>query len=403
MTLWLIITKSLRHHALSTLVSAAAIALAGGLIMGVWVLRVESSRAFTSVTGGFDAVLGVRSSKLQLVLNSIFHLEESPGNIPFAEVARVSRHPAVEVAVPIAMGDNYQGYRLVGTTDDLFTKVEHRPGQRYEIEAPGRAFTAGQEEAVAGSFVAERLGLKVGDTFHPFHGLDFDEEKTHAENFVVTGILRPTGTPADRVIWVPLEEAVTMSGHDERTADQISAVLLKFKESNPMGGFQLDMLYNKRGTTMTLAWPIGAILVQLFAKIAWVDQILALVAYFVVVVATASILASVSNAMNERRREFAILRALGAHRRTVFGAVVAEAAAIAALGMMGAFAVYAAIGGVAAAFIRAQTGLLIEPFSYHPIMLVAPLAVTALGALAGVLPAIRAYRVDVSAGLSAHS
>jgi putative ABC transport system permease protein len=403
MTMLLIIGKSLRQHAVSTIASVTAIALAGGLIMAVWVLRSESNKAFTSVTGGFDAVLGGRSSKLQLVLNAIFHLEESPGTIPRTEWEKVSKHPAVEVALPIAMGDNYEGYRLVGTTTDLFDRVEYAEGKPYAIAAPGRAFTVGAEEAVAGSFVAERLGLKIGSYFHPFHGLDFAEDKAHEEDFVVTGILEPTGTPADRVIWIPLDEAVMMDGHDARTADQISAVLLKFKESNAMGGFQLDMLYNKRGKTMTLAWPISVILVQLFSKIAWMDQVLALVAYLVVLVATAGILASISNAMNERRREFAILRALGAGRGVVFGVVVGEAAVIAALGMAAAFGVYAIIGGVAASLIRTETGIVIATWAYHPVMWVAPLAVIGLGALAGVWPAGRAYRSDVSSGLSPHS
>ncbi|MBE2216295.1 MAG: ABC transporter permease, partial [Opitutaceae bacterium] len=111
-----IVCKSLRHHLVSTLVSALAIALAGGLLMAVWVVKEESNLAFTGQTGGFDAVLGARSSKLQLVLNSIFHLEDSPGNISAADAETVAKNPNVAVALPIAVGDNYRGVRLVGTT-----------------------------------------------------------------------------------------------------------------------------------------------------------------------------------------------------------------------------------------------------------------------------------------------
>jgi len=400
MVIPLVVYKSLRQHLVSTLVSAAAIALAGGLLMSVWVMRQEASRTFTSVSGGFDAVLGARSSKLQLVLNAIFHLEDSPGNIAAADVEVVRKNPNIELGLPIAVGDNYQGYRLVGTTTDLFERVEFAPGRRYRVAEPGRPFAMGEKEAVAGSFAAQQLGLAPGGTFHPFHGLIYDESKQHAETFVVTGVLEPTGTPADRVIWIPLEGLQRMSGHDVRAATDVSAVLIKLKQSNPMAGFQLDMLYNKRGNKFTFAWPLGAILSKLFDKIAWFDRILAFVSYLVVVVASASILASIYNSMNERRREIAILRALGAGRFTVFGAIVVESAAIAALGMAMAFAIYAAVVGAASAIIRAQTGVVIDPFALHPVMVVAPAGIVGLAALCGVFPAIKAYRTDVAGGIA---
>ncbi|HEY8993060.1 MAG TPA: FtsX-like permease family protein [Lacunisphaera sp.] len=395
-----IVYKSLRQHLVSTLVSAAAIALAGGLLIAVWVMRQESNRAFTSVTGGFDAVLGARSSKLQLVLNAIFHLEESPGNISPADVDQIQNNPNVELALPIAVGDNYKGYRLVGTTSLLFEKVESAPGKPYHIAGNGRPFAPGEKEAVVGSFAAQQLGLKVGDTFHPFHGLLYDEKKQHSETYVVTGIFDPTGTPADRVIWIPLAGLQRMSGHDARAAADVSAVLVKLKQENPMSGFQLDMLYNKRGNKLTFAWPIGAILSKLFDKIAWFDKILAFISYLVVVVASASILASIYNSMNERRREIAILRALGAQRLTVFGSIVAESAAIAGLGMLMAFVVYAVIVLVASAIIRVQTGVVINPLEFHWVMIAAPAGIIGLAALCGIFPAIKAYRTDVASNMS---
>jgi putative ABC transport system permease protein len=395
-----IVSKSLRQHLVSTLVSAAAISLAGGLLIAVWVMRQESNRAFTSVSGGFDAVLGARSSKLQLVLNAIFHLEESPGNISPADVEAIEKNPNVEVALPIAVGDNYKGYRLVGTTAVLFDKIEYAAGRRYQIAAPGRPFVVGEKDAVVGSFAAQKLGLKIGDTFHPFHGLLYDEKMQHAETYVVTGIFEPTGTPTDRIIWIPLEGLQRMSGHDARAAADVSAVLVKLKQANPMSGFQMDLLYNKRGNRLTFAWPIGAIVARLFDKIAWFDKILAFVSYLVVVVASASILASIYNSMNERRREIAILRALGARRVTVFGSIVAEAAAIAALGMLLAFAVYAAIVLVASGIIRVQTGVVINPLEFHWVMVIAPVGITGLAALCGIFPAIKAYRTDVASNMS---
>src|SRR6202047_2800127 len=109
MTLLLIIRRSLRQHLLSTVITALSIALAGGLLMSVWVVKEQSQATFTQVNAGFDAVLGARGSKLQLVLNSIFHLEASPGNVSAPDYLDIKNNPNVELAIPIAVGDNYKG------------------------------------------------------------------------------------------------------------------------------------------------------------------------------------------------------------------------------------------------------------------------------------------------------
>jgi putative ABC transport system permease protein len=400
MTLWLIIHKSLRHHAFSTALTAFSIALAGGLLMSVWVVREQSHAAFTGMSGGFDAVLGARSAKLQLVLNAIFHLEESPGNLAWQDFLEMQKNPNVELSVPIAMGDNYRGYRLVGTTLEFFTKAEYAPGKSCTPRGPGRIFDPAAREAVVGSLVAQKLGLKRGDLIHPFHGLLFDEEKEHAETYLVVGVLEPTNTPADRVIWIPLEGLQKMSGHDPAAATDISAVLIKLKAGSAIAGQRLSLLYNKEGNRLTFAWPIGQIMAQLFGKIAWFDQVLELVAYLIALVATGSILASLYNSMNERRREIAILRALGAHRRTVFSAIILEAATIAALGMGIGFGVYAVILTAVASIVRAQTGIVLNALTFHAVMLWAPLGLIGLSALSGIVPAAKAYRTDVAENLA---
>jgi putative ABC transport system permease protein len=395
-----IVLRSLRQHALSTVVTAASVALAGGLLMSVWVVKQQSQATFTVVNAGFDAVLGARGSKLQLVLNSIFHLEASPGNLAWQDYLDVQKDPNVELAIPLAVGDNYRGYRLVGTTPELFQKAEYAPGKHFELQAGGDWFDPGRREAIVGDFVGRKMKLKVGDTFHPFHGLIFDEKNQHSETYVVIGALKPSNTPADRVIWIPLAGIQRMSGHDPNAATDVSAVLVKLKAGSAIAGFQMDMMYNKQGNRLTFAWPIGRVMADLFDKIGWFDRVLTLVSYLVMLVAAGSILASIYNSMNERRREFAILRALGARRATVFSAIVLEAAAIAALGMSAAFGIYLGLVTVVAGIIRAQTGVVLDPFSFNPVMLWSPAAFTALGALAGVVPAIKAYRTDVASNLT---
>ena len=396
MTLPLLVRRSLRQHLLSTLVTVVSIALAGGLLMAVWVVKDQSRSTFTGQSGGWDAVLGARGAKLQLVLNAIFHLEASPGNIAFEDYEGIRTNRAVAAAVPIAMGDNYRGYRLVGTTTNYF-EVEYAKGRRFRLEPGGRLFDDGYREAVLGSFAARKLGLKVGGEFKPFHGLNFDPKAQHEETYVVVGILEPSNTPADRVIWIPLAGLQNMGGHDAATATDVSAVLVRLR--SPMAGQQLDMLYNRQGNRMTFAWPIAKQMADLFEKFGWFDAVLAMVAWLVALVAVGAVLASLYNSMHSRRRDFAILRALGARRRTIFAAIILESATIAALGMLLGFLVYAAIMGSAAAVVRSQTGVVLDPWQPAWVWLWAPASMILLGALAGVAPALKAYRTDVASGL----
>ena len=400
MTLWLLVFKSLRQHALSTTVTAFSIALAGGLLMSVWSVKEQSQATFTGVNAGYDAVLGARGSKLQLVLNAIFHLESSPGNVAWADFEDVRKNPNVELAVPLAVGDNFRGYRLVGTTLDFFERSEYAPGKRFEVSQGGRMFDPTLREAVVGSFAARKLGLKPGDEFHPFHGLIFDEKNQHSETYLVVGVLKPSNTPADRVIWIPLAGIQRMSGHDPKAATDVSAVLVKLRAGSAIAGFQMDMMYNKQGNRLTFAWPIGRVMAELFDKIGWFDRVLALISYLVALVATASILAGIYNSMNERRREIAILRALGAHRTTIVSSILLEAASIAALGMVAGFLIYFAIVSVVAAVMRTETGVVIDPFKLKAVMIWAPAGLIALGALAGLVPALKAYQTDVAENLS---
>ncbi|RKU32833.1 hypothetical protein C6496_23160 [Candidatus Poribacteria bacterium] len=412
--LFFIVQRSLRQHALSTLITTLSIALGTGLVMAVIAIRAQSVSAFTGGPIGFDAVLGARGSPLQLVLNTVFHLETSPGNIPWTMYQAVKNDPRVELAIPYALGDNYYGFRIVGTATELFTEFEYRKGIRFRTQGDGRFFDPDRQEAVLGSYAAQKLGLTVGDKFNPYHGLVFDESMRHDEQYVVVGVLEPTNSPSDRVIWIPIEGVYRLEGHvlrgsgEEYVAQpgqeipdahkEVSAVMLKFR--NPQIGFMMDAMINKQGKVATLAWPIGAVMAGLFDKIGWMNQILALVSYLVVLVAAGSILASIYNSINERRREFAILRSLGARRKTVFTVIVLEAASIAALGVIVGFIVYGAIFTSASAIVRAQTGIVLDLLQFHPAFVVAPVCVILLGMVAGIVPAFKAYQTDVATNLT---
>jgi putative ABC transport system permease protein len=411
--LFLIVRRSLRQHALSTTVTVASVALACGLVMAVFSIADQTQEAFTGGRVGYDAVLGARGSQLQLVLNTVFHLETSPGNIPWNLFETIRKDPRVSLAIPYAVGDNYHGFRIVGTTDEIFTRFEYQPGRKFVVR--GRPFDSRRREAVIGSYVAQETGLALNSKFNPYHGLTSADK--HPEEYVVVGVLEPTNTPSDRVIWIPIEGIFRMSGHVLRgsgtefqaeagkpipdDAKEVSAVMLSFK--NQTAGMALDQTINKQGKVATLAWPIATVMSDLFNKMGWVNRILTLVAYLVVLVAAGSILASIYNSMNERRREFAILRALGARRRTVFSAIVFEAMSISALGAFLGYVVYAAILAVATVIVRAQTGVVLDAMNLHPVLCLAPVGMIGLGALSGLVPAWKAYSTDVATNLAPHS
>ncbi|MEZ5973950.1 MAG: ABC transporter permease [Planctomycetota bacterium] len=306
------------------------------------------------------------------------------------------------------------GYRIVGTVPEFFTEHRMEGNPIFELPGDGRVFDPNLREAVIGSVVAHKTKLRIGSRFQPTHSLDAGSDHVHDEDYVVVGILAPTNSPADKVIWIPIEGMFRMDGHYLRGAGEnfeahageaipdehkeVSAVMLRLKD--PAAGFMMQARYNKEGKEATLAWPIATEVQSIFQQISWVSRVLILVAYLVVVVAAGSLLASLYNTMNERRREFAILRSLGARRRTLLGVILLESGTIALGGALLGFVVYFGIMAGAAAVIRSETGVVLRTMVYHPAMLWTPLGMLVVGAIAGLVPAMKAYSTDVSRELS---
>jgi hypothetical protein len=191
----------------------------------------------------------------------MFHMGSSTGLLSWEEYEQLRDTRGVKEAYPTAVGDNYKGFRLVGTLPELFEEHEWSKGKKYEVKEGGRIFSENEKEALVGNFVAKELELSIGDEFNPYHGLSFDENKRHQDTFVVVGLLEPTGTPSDNVIWIPIKGVQQMEGHDPASARSVSAVLLSLRGTV---GFQLDMKYNKQGNPTTFAWPVAGVLSSFF-------------------------------------------------------------------------------------------------------------------------------------------
>ena len=399
--------RSLKCNALSTLITSFSIALACGLMMAVHAFKKQAHDAFIMKDLGYDAVVGAKGSQLQLVLNSIYHLDQSPGNIPWAIYESLKQNKMVSNAIPMAVGDNYYGYRIVGTTSEIFTHDEN--GMPI---SKGKIFDESKNQALVGSIVAEKTGLKVGDKIKPYHGLNFNPEEMHDNEFEIVGILENTNTPNDRVIWIPINSFYHLGGHVLRGSGEdfeanskkeipdehkeVSAVLVEFR--SPLMAHRIAAQINQ-GDQATVAYPVATVMLDLFDKVGWVHKVLEMISWLIMLVAAATVLVSIYNTLNDRRREFAILRSLGAPRSNLINIILSQALILAILGVLGSFVIYAIILSIAGQIIRAQTGVLLEVFNYSHILWLGPSIMILMSLLVAIIPSLKAYKTDVAENL----
>jgi putative ABC transport system permease protein len=447
-TLSRIIWANARQRGLSSALTAMSVAVGVALAVAILVLRASVQDRFRLGYSGYDLVVGAKGSPLQLVLNIVYHLEASPGNVPYALAARLATDARVRWAAPFALGDNYEGFRVVGTTEAFLREIEPQPGQRLEF-AEGRAFrfdekelkeameeaarrgvashdkkaaprgACGHEhhphheaevrEAVLGATVALETGLKTGRTFVATHGLQANEdgEKHEHAPWTVVGVLRPTGTPIDRAIWINLDSFYRIEGHvlegENRAegaaapvAGQVSAVAVRAK--SPIAVWSLRKEINASAEAQA-AVPAEEIR-KLMGIVGNVDRLLFLQSVLIVVVASAGLGLAMLNSMGERRHDVAVMRALGARRGTVFGVVVGEAALVALAGGILGCALARGVLWMAAPVVVAATGFAPELLPLRWFDAAAVLGAVAIGAVAGLGPAVAAYRTDVADSLA---
>jgi putative ABC transport system permease protein len=381
--------RAIRQNLLTSWITVFTVALAGGLFLGAWKTNQSVRLAFAQSACGFDAVLGARGSQLQLVLNALFHLENSPGNLDWSHYEMIRDHPGVSEAYPFALGDNYLGYRLVGTMPEMFIEHQWKEGQNYQVLPPGRIFSENAKEALVGAQVAERLGLKLGDRFHPYHGLEYRPDRKHEDIYLVVGILQATGTPSDQVIWIPLMGVQRMEGHDPEEANSISGVLLNLKGSS---GLALDVKYNKQGDQATLAWPVPAILSSFFNRFSWLERSVAALALLMALVGGLIILASLRSTMHERRREFAVLRCMGASRSVVTGSILWQSIILSFFGAFGSLVFYLLLSLTVSSIIHLQIGVGMDLPLFDLAALYTFLGILLLGLLSAWLPSRQLYK-----------
>ena len=395
--------RYLKFRWLVSVLTITGIALGVALVCAVLALRSESERALSKDAGLYDLVAGGKGSPLQLVLASVYHLDSPPGNLPYAEYGKLQRDSRVLWVAPVGLGDNYSGYRIVGTEAQFFD-LPDRNGERFFQFAQGKVFE-GRFDVVLGSQVAASTDLELGSTFFGTHGLvEVPGAEVHRDfPYRVSGILAPTGTAQDRAIFGTLasvweihetedrlhsaiQGSALLEGPQEREA---TAILIRLKTP----GLRLWMADEIRKETDGIAAvPINEILRFQRSIIGPVQRALLIVAGAVVGVSCLTVLVTLHQAAERRRRDIAILRSLGAIRSEVASLVFAEGLLLTGAGI--ALGLLLGHGGLALSVgpFRDSTGLVLNPWQIPVAELIALGAMALCGAVASLFPAISCYR-----------
>ena len=454
--MWLlrIAWRNFCYRSLSSILTTISLALGVALVVMVLAVFGIVTEAFSrNAQVGYNLVVGPKGSALQLTLNSVYYLSQPIENLPYTEymeffdaparaemVRKYGGDPALGerdgvyapfvaggYAIPLALGDYLGEFRVVGTTPAFFSELRHGP----TLEEPftfrdGRALQSYSEEngyfeAVLGWRVARVMNLSVGDKFSSTHG--DPEGKGHGKKFKVVGVMAPTGTPNDRAAFVNLEGFYLQENHakpltgDETIvppteapddADGFNPLTIPEREVTsilvrtgmPLYGVVLENQVNESLRSQAAA-PVGEIEKLMNAVIGPLLAALLVITLITCVVAAVGVLVAIYNSMNDRRRDIAVMRALGARRGTVTGVILLESLLIATIGAVSGWLLAHGSIWFFSGEIEDRTGVqvgILTTSSYEWYIL--PL-VLLLAALAGILPAVSAYRTDVGTNLAA--
>lgn len=410
--------RSLRNRLLVSLLTLASIALSVALLVGVENVRRGMRDSFAGTVRGADLIVGARGGTIQLLLYSVFGLGSPTGNISTEAWHHWREHPAVAWTIPYSLGDNHRGFRVIGTGDAFYEHFRYRDERRIELAEGERA--ADMFDVVLGADVAAELGYRVGDALALTHGLgaavgimDHDDRP-----FRVTGILERTFTPVDRALWITLEGISAVHAGWESGAPPMPGEELSPEEIRAAGvhvdqitSFFLatrsrpDALRLKREIDTWEDEPMMAILpgvalAEMWQTIGHAENGLRIVSGFVVLVGLLGMLVSLYTSLTARRREMAILRAIGAGPRRIVALLLLES---------GLLSVAGAAAGVSAVYVLLflAQGPVEQRFGLHlPIRppgsteLTYVAIVIVAGFLIGLVPAVKAYRNTLADGLS---
>ncbi|MEO0809052.1 MAG: ABC transporter permease [Pseudomonadota bacterium] len=418
MTMIRLALQSLCNRWLTAALTVLALAFSVILLLGVEKIRTSAKASFANTISGTDLVIGARSGSIQLLLYSVFRIGNATNNMTWQSYEDIRQRPEVDWAIPLSLGDSHRGFRVLGTTQEYFDRYKYRQNRSL-------AFAAGERfddlfDAVIGADVATSLGYKVGDEIIVAHGIGEIGLNEHGDKpFRISGILAKTGTPVDRTVHVSLEaiEAIHIDWQDGMqrtdrtvTADEvrrlqhrlrpkaITAAMVGLKSKIAI--FKLQRYVNTYRYEPLSAILPGATLYELWGLVSTAETALTAVSFMVVITAILGMVTMILATLNERRREIAILRSVGAGPLTIVGLLVSEAGLLTLVGViLGIISTYALLFTLQP-WIDASYGLYLD-ISALSLKDFGTMAVIVLGGLlAGILPALRAYQYSLADGMS---
>lgn len=418
-----IVIRSLRTRAFSTSVVVLLIAVSAGLLLAILSLRSAGERAFERGTGNAHLLVSRDGSPLVSVLNGIFYANPPKAPIEQVKLEELRRSYSWAMFVPTAIGDSYRTFPVVATVPEFFTRFEPVAREPWRF-AEGRAFES-HFEIVLGSGVARETGIRMGAQIVLTHGSGKSREGVdeHAHEhreyaFTVVGILEPTGSPHDRALFTDLESSWMLHAHDrfERSgthktvtpADlieedrKVTGVLMRLPSRGdsasapPALGEQYARL--RADGSITVAIPANEVQ-SLFSIVRSIDVLFLAMAAATLVSSSAAILLTMVNSMNERRRQVAILRVLGASRARIFWLVLTESTLVGLLGAVTGVVVCGVVLFAATQWLLSAHGIVIGPQLDPRSAVLVAMGTTLLAQLAGIVPSVLAYRTPVARNL----
>lgn len=414
-TLSLLAFRSLwfRRYTVSLLI--LSIMLGSTLLLTVERLRTEMRESFANTVSGTDLLVGARSSPIQLLLYAIFHKGNATQNVSWKTFQDFSQHPKVAWTIPLSLGDSHKGFRVIGTSNAFFD--HYRFGSKRTLELQGTKGFSSLYDTVIGANVAEALHYRLGEEIVIAHGLEDIGFSRHGKHpFRVTGIMKPTGTPIDNAVLVGLDalEAIhagwnagtilkhgTNAGAPQTLApESITAFLIGLKSRVAI--FQVQRAVNDYRQEPLLAVVPGVTLMDLWNTLSIVETTLLALSILVTLISLIGMVALMLATLNERRREMALLRALGARAGDVLLLIVGEAFITSIIAVTLALGLFNTFVWAAGDWLETTYGLRLTLSVPSPMEWAILAGIIIAGMVCSLLPAIRAYRQSLADGLTPH-
>ena len=384
----------LRARALGAALNLVLLSLGVGMIVLLLLFGAQLETRLTRDARGIDLVVGAKGSPLQLILASVYHVDIPTGNIAYTEAERWAAHPLVETVIPLALGDSLSGFRIVGTTPAYARHYQAEP-------AAGRLATA-PFEATLGATVAARTGLGVGDTFVGSHGLVGAGPAHDAHPYTVVGVLAPTASVVDRLVLTAVESAWLTHGIEVPTGDEdkappgrapeLTALLLTY--TSPLAAVQLPPLVDQQPGLQAASPALES--TRLLALIEGGLAALRLLGVLLIAVAGLSVFIALTNAMQERRYDLALMRLLGASRAVLLAQPLIEALLLAGAGALLGVGLAHLLAAALGAWLPAAQQLGLSGARWLPAEILVVGLTLAIALVAALAPAVQAYRTDIA-------